>query len=84
METKKPQELNAVMQIGVVVFTILGFLLTALKLPQYGLISALVSEVFWLYSAYRAWREADQIGIFLTTVVVTVIIFWGVVNYWFF
>lgn len=70
------------MQIGLVGFTMLGFLLTALKYPQYGLISNLTSEIFWFYSAYRAWKEANQIGILITTAFVTVILIGGVVNYW--
>lgn len=74
--------LNVVMQIGLTTFTIGGFLLTAMKLPEYGLLSMLVSQVFWFYSSYRAWREARQIGIFLTTVAISCIVLWGVINYW--
>jgi len=64
------------------IFTILGFLLTSLKLPQWGLASNLFSEIFWLYSSYRAWKQADQIGIFVTTLIITVILIGGIVNYW--
>ena len=71
------------MQAGLVIFTMLGFLLTAFKHPELGLISNLVSEVFWLYSAYRSWREANQIGIFITTIIITFILIGGVINYWF-
>lgn len=74
---------NAVAQIGLVGFTGLGFLLTSLKRPQYGLIANLVSQMFWLYSSYRAWREADQVGIFITSICVTLILVYGVANYWF-
>lgn len=74
---------NAFMQVGLVGFTGLGFLLTALKYPEYGLISNLASEIFWIYSSYRAWREAKQIGIFITTIFITIILIVGVVNYWF-
>lgn len=70
------------MQIGLVVFTMLGFLLTSLKLPQYGIVANLISEVFWLYSAYKAWKEADQIGMFINTLIVTAILIFGVINYW--
>ena len=75
---------NIIMQIGLVVFTALGFLLTSLKLPHYGVIANLIGQVFWLYSSYRAWREADQIGIFVSTVVITLILVYGVTNYWLF
>jgi hypothetical protein len=74
---------NAVVQIGLVGFTGLGFLLTSLKQPQYGLIANLVSQMFWLYSSYRAWREADQVGIFITSICITFILAYGVANYWF-
>jgi hypothetical protein len=73
---------NGIMQIGLVGFTGLGFLLTSLKRPQYGLIANLVSQLFWLYSAYRAWREADQVGIFITSICITIILVYGVANYW--
>jgi len=75
--------LNNLMQVGLVGFTILGFLLTGMKLPQYGLIANLISEIFWVYSAYKAWKEANQVGIFITTIVVGSIILFGVINYWF-
>jgi hypothetical protein len=73
---------NALMQVGLVGFTGLGFLLTALKLPQYGLVANLVSQIFWLYASYRAWKEANQIGIFLNTLMILVILLYGVINYW--
>ena len=79
---KKYLTINTLAQIGLVIFSILGFLLTSLKLPQYGLISALISEIFWLYSSYKAWKEANQIGIFITTIVITFIVLFGVINYW--
>ncbi|MDE2079201.1 MAG: hypothetical protein KGI73_02335 [Patescibacteria group bacterium] len=80
---KRLATLNTLMQVGLVFFTMLGFLLTSLKLPQYGLIANLVSEIFWLYSSYKAWKEADQIGILITTIVITLILVAGVINYWF-
>jgi hypothetical protein len=75
---------NVLMQIGLVVCTGLGFLLTSLKLPHYGVIANLIGQVFWVYSSYRAWREADQIGIFISTVIITLILIYGVTNYWLF
>jgi hypothetical protein len=80
---KKYLTINNIAQIGLVVFSILGYLLTSFKLPQYGLIFALISEIFWLYSSYKAWKKADQIGIFIVTIVITLIILFGVTNYWF-
>jgi len=78
-----PQVFNVLMQIGLVRFTMLGFLLTGLKMPEYGLIANLISEIFWLYSSYRAWKEANQIGIFITTILVSLVILAGIINYWF-
>ena len=81
----EPQKrsINNFMQVGLVGFTILGFLLTSLKLPEYGLIASLISEVFWLYSTYKAWKEANQVGMFINTLIVTAILIFGVINYWF-
>lgn len=75
-------DLNTVMQIGLVGFTALGFLLTSLKLPQYGLVANLIAQMFWLYSSYKAWHQADQIGIFVATILITVILLIGIANYW--
>ncbi len=73
---------NAFMQAGLVGFTLLGFLLVSLKLPQYGVLSSLVSQIFWAYAAYRAWREAQQYGIVITSFVATMIFAYGTLNYW--
>lgn len=73
---------NRIMQVGLIAFTVLGFLLTSLKMPQYGVISNLVGQVFWVYSSYRAWREADQIGIFIASILITLILMFAVANYW--
>ena len=73
---------NKLMQLGLITFTMLGFLLVSAKLPQYGLIAALISQISWIYSSYRAWREAEQVGIFVNTIIITLIVLWGVANYW--
>ena len=64
-------------------FTIAGFTLTALKQPQWGLISNLIAQMFWIPSSYKAWKQAGQIGIFATTIIITAITLFGVANYWF-
>lgn len=74
--------LNTLMQVGLVGFTGLGFLLTSLKLPQYGVVANLFAQVFWLYSSYKAWRQADQVGILIATLFITLILVAGVFNYW--
>lgn len=73
---------NVLMQIGLVGFTMLGFLLTALKMPEYGLVANLTSQIFWLYASWKAWKEANQFGIFVVTLCIIVILISGVVNYW--
>lgn len=79
---KKYLTINNIAQVSLVLFTLLGFLFTSLKMPQYGLIFNLISQVFWLYSAYKAWKKADQIGIFINTLLITAILIYGVINYW--
>ncbi len=74
--------LNNLAQVGLVIFTMLGFLFTSLKLPAYGLIFNLISEIFWIYSSYKAWKNANQLGMFINTLIITAIVFWGVINYW--
>jgi hypothetical protein len=79
---KKYFTLNNVAQIGLVIFTILGFLLTSLKLPAYGLIFNLVAQIFWIYSSYKAWKNANQFGMFINTIIITAVVLWGIINYW--
>lgn len=83
MEKDKKSYFNLATQFLLPAFTVLGFALTALKMPEYGLIASLISEVFWLYSGWKAWKEAGQIGIFITTLIITIIVSYGIVNYWF-
>lgn len=78
----KEKLFNQFTQVFLPTFTILGFFFTSLKMPEYGLLFNLTAQVFWLYSSWKAWREAGQIGIFVTTIVITCIVLYGVVNYW--
>jgi hypothetical protein len=55
-----------------------------MKLPQYGVIVGLFSEIFWFYAAWRAWKDAKQIGILINTFLATLIFAYGVLNYWYF
>lgn len=75
--------LNTVMQIWLVGFTVIGYLLISLKMPEYGMIFNLLSQIFWLYSSYKARKEADQIGVLITTIIMASIMVYGVINYWF-
>jgi riboflavin transporter FmnP len=69
-------------QILLPIFTILGFLFTSLKKPELGLIFNLISQVFWLYAAWQSWKKAGQIGIFITSIIISIILLYGVINYW--
>ena len=74
---------NTFIQFSLVFFTVVGYLLVSMKLPAYGLIAALVSQIFWLYSSYKAWKNANQIGIFVNTIIITLTVIYGIINYWF-
>ncbi len=82
MDPKKLLTLNALMQIGLVGSTVSAFLLISLKFPEYGTIVNMISQVFWLYSGYKAWREAGQAGVFIVSILITLVLIVGVVNYW--
>jgi len=82
MSKEKHPLFNAFMQACLLVFTMLGFLLTGMKLPEYGLLSNLFAQIFWFYASYRAWKEADQFGIMLNTIAITFVLVYGVTNYW--
>ena len=72
---------DTVVQIALPILTISGFLLIALKKPSQGLVLNLLAQVFWIYSGYHAWRKGGQIGIFVTVVLTTIVILFGVINY---
>lgn len=48
------------MQIGLTRFTIAGFFFTSMKMPEYGLIFNLIAQIFWIYSSWKAGKEAKQ------------------------
>jgi hypothetical protein len=64
-------------------FTIVSYLLMAMKHPEFGLIMSLMAQPFWLYSTWKAYKKVGQIGMFITSVVLTGILTVGVINYWF-
>lgn len=82
-EIKKPGSLfNLATQILLPALTIIGFTLTSLKIPEWGLVFNLVAQIFWMYASWKAWKEAGQIGILITTFFITIVVIFGVVNYW--
>lgn len=80
---KKVNFFDQATQILLPIFTILGFLFISAKKPEIGLIFNLIAQIFWLYASYKAWKEAGQIGIFITTLILGAIVLYGVINYWF-
>lgn len=73
---------QTVTQVMLPAFTIVGFALTSLKMPEWGLLFTLIAQVFWIYASWQAWKKANQIGIFITTLVTALIVTAGVINYW--
>ncbi len=84
-ESRKPKNkiFDNLTQFLLPAFSIAGFALVAVKKPELGLISSLVSQVFWLYSGWQAWKRAGQIGIFITSLIITAVVSYGIINYWF-
>jgi hypothetical protein len=56
---------------------------TSMKFPEYGLIINLMVQPFWFYSSWKAYKQAGQLGILITTIIFTIITLMGIINYWF-
>ena len=82
MKKKNTHYFDQLTQIFLPILTITGFALTSMKKPELGLIVNLFSQIFWLYSGWQAWKKAGQIGIFFTSFVITIIVIYGLINYW--
>lgn len=82
MKAKKEELFNKTTQVLLPTLTILGFLFTSLKRPDLGLIFNLSAQIFWFYAAWQAWKKANQIGILITTFIITIVLLYGVINYW--
>jgi hypothetical protein len=54
---------------------------TSFKHPEIGLILNLVAQPFWLYSSWKAFKKAGQIGMFITTIIFIIITTFGIINY---
>lgn len=81
-ETKNEKLFNNVAQFALPALTIGGQIATSLKFPEYGLILNLLAQPFWLYSSWKAFKQAGQIGILITTIIFTLITAMGIINYW--
>lgn len=82
MTNNKNNLFNQITQIAIPVLTISVQIAFAFKLPQWGLIINMIAQPFWIYSAWKSYKQAGQIGLFITTILVTIIIGLGIINYW--
>jgi hypothetical protein len=73
---------NKTTQIALPVMTIAVQAAIALKLPQWGLVINMLAQPFWIYSAWKSYKQAGQTGLLVTTLIVTIIIGLGIINYW--
>jgi len=74
---------NLMSQFAMPGLTIMAQAAIALKFPEWGLIINMIAQPFWLYSGWKSYRQAGQIGFFIATIITTLIIGFGLVNYWF-
>ena len=74
---------NMVTQVAIPVLTVGTQIAIALKYPQWGLVINLISQPFWIYSSWKAYKKAGQVGLLVTTIMVTIVICLGIVNYFF-
>ncbi|QQS61516.1 MAG: hypothetical protein IPN70_01135 [Candidatus Moraniibacteriota bacterium] len=79
----KEKLFNSVTQFALPGLTIGAQIATSLKYPQFGLIINLLAQPFWLYSSWKSYKQAGQIGILITTIIFTVITAMGIINYWY-
>lgn len=79
----KGKIIDSAAQVLLPVLTLGSQAATSLKFPDYGLVLNLLAQPFWLYSTWKSWKSANQIGMFINTVIFTIITFFGIVNYWF-
>lgn len=73
---------NKITQIALPVMTITVQVAIALKLPQWALIINMLAQPFWFYTAWKSYKQAGQIGLLITTFIVTIVIAFGIINYW--
>ena len=83
MNTNSAERLiDRVTQVVIPVLTIGAQILVSLKLPEWGIVVNLMAQPFWIYSTYRAYKKAGQVGLLINSVVFTLVLIGGLVNYW--
>jgi hypothetical protein len=80
MENKK--FFNILAQFAIPSLTIGAQIALAFKFPQWALLISLASQPFWLYSSWKSYKQAGQIGILLTTIIFIIVTLAGLANYW--
>ena len=73
---------NSLAQFAIPSLTIGAQIAIALKYPQWGLLVNLMAQPFWLYSSWKAYKQAGQVGILITTVIFIIVTVAGLINYW--
>lgn len=79
----KDDILNLITQFAVPGFTLSAQLAIAFKNPALGLILNMIAQPFWIYSGWKAYKNAGQIGLLINTIAFTLITAVGILNYWF-
>ena len=79
----KKKLFNNFAQFALPSLTIGAQIATAMKFPEYGLIINLIAQPFWFYSSWKAYKQAGQSGILITTIIFTIVTMVGIINYWF-
>jgi len=81
-QTKEEINFNKIVQVVLPILTLSSQIAITLKYPEWGLIINLFVQPFWIYSAWKAYKEAGQIGLFITTILFAILVVIGIVNYW--
>jgi hypothetical protein len=81
MKPQRDKHLNAITQVAIPTLTVASYIITAMKHPEIGLIVNLCAEPFRFYSARKSYKEAGQYGLVLVTIVITIVLIGGIINY---
>lgn len=73
---------NTAVQFLIPILTVISQLGVALKFPDWGMLVGLLAQPFWFYSAWQAYKKAGQVGLLITTCLITLILIGGLINYW--
>lgn len=74
---------SKITQFAIPILTISSQIAISFKNPKAGLAIGMAVQPFWLYASYKSYKNASQIGIFVTTIIMAVLITFGFINYWF-